>query len=208
MLKVQNYINSNYSKMNFCDDGFEVVKDAVNAQTLELLKIQFRMMKDNSDFAEDCSLGDGQVPNSFGWYGAYCFESLMLLLQKDVEKIIQKKLLPCYSYARIMQKGAIMEKHKDRPSCEYSATICISQDKKYPYPIFIEDYSGKVHEIVLQPGSMLVYNGTELSHWREKYKGKEHIQAFIHFVNSRGKYKDFKFDKRPRLGLGSEMREI
>jgi len=51
---------------------------------------------------------------------------------------------------------------------------------------------------------MLVYSGCELEHWREKFKGKECIQVFLHYNNrkTRGS-KDNMFDKRLHLGLPS-----
>ena len=197
---------------NFNKNGFVVVKGAVQEQTLKMLQNNFRMMRDcelhvnNSSLEVSKTSGDGQVKNSFGWYGAYCFESLMLVLQSTVENAVSKNLFPSYTYARIMYTGADMKIHKDRPSCQYSTTICIDEDPDYPYPIFIENYDGKIFEVELSPGDMLVYNGTELNHWREPYKGKEHIQAFLHYVDVNGEYKDFKFDKRPMLGLSSDLK--
>lgn len=193
--------------MKFKENGFVVVRCAVKDQTLALLETQFKMMEDCSYLERGISkentraFEDDQVHFSFPWYSAYCFESLMVILQKEIENVTAKQLFPCYTYARIMHEGASMAKHKDRPSCEFSATICISEDEKNPYPIYIEDYSGKVHEVFLKPGDMIVYNGTELNHWREEYKGKEQIQCFIHYVDANGPYKDHKFDKRPMLGF-------
>jgi hypothetical protein len=54
----------------------------------------------------------------------------------------------------------------------------------------------------LKQGDMLVYKGCELEHWREKFKGDECIQVFLHYNNSRtpGSKKNM-FDQRPHLGL-------
>ena len=51
---------------------------------------------------------------------------------------------------------------------------------------------------------MLVYRGCELEHWREKFKGKECVQVFLHYNNRKtpGSKKNM-FDKRPHLGLPS-----
>lgn len=124
----------------------------------------------------------------------------MLVLQKTVEETIGKSLYPCYTYARIMGNGAKMAKHKDRPSCQYSVTICIEEDDKIQYPIFMENYNGVASEVVLHAGDMLVYHGTELNHWRKKFKGTQHIQEFLHYVDANGSYKDHKYDKRILLG--------
>ena len=50
----------------------------------------------------------------------------------------------------------------------------------------------------------LVYSGCELEHWRNKFKGKECVQVFLHYNNSKTPgAKDNMFDKRPHLGLPS-----
>ena len=51
---------------------------------------------------------------------------------------------------------------------------------------------------------MLVYSGRELEHWRNKFKGKECIQVFLHYNNIKTPgAKDNMFDKRKHLGLPS-----
>ena len=59
-------------------------------------------------------------------------------------------------------------------------------------------------KVDLKPGDMLVYSGCELEHWREKFKGKECVQVFLHYNNRKTPgAKDNMFDKRPHLGLPS-----
>ena len=55
---------------------------------------------------------------------------------------------------------------------------------------------------------MLVYRGCDLEHWREKFKGKECVQAFLHYndINTQGANKNI-FDQRPHLGLPSWFRQ-
>ena len=48
---------------------------------------------------------------------------------------------------------------------------------------------------------MVVYHGTELEHWREKFDGNTQTQLFMHYVDADGEYKDRLFDGRPNLGL-------
>jgi hypothetical protein len=73
------------------------------------------------------------------------------------------------------------------------------------WPIYLEPsgLNGKKGvKINLKQGDMLVYKGCELEHWREKFKGDECIQVFLHYNNSRtpGSKKNM-FDQRPHLGL-------
>ena len=204
-LKINNTKNSLFKKT-----GFYVYENAISEDTLKLLKTQFEMLMNVSAYKDGIKelnyktitkYSDKQVPHSFPQYGHHAFESLMLVIQPKVEEVTGLTLYPCYTYARAMYEGAIMLKHKDRPSCQYSVTMCIDEDKDCEYPIYMENYAGEVNEVYLAPGDMIVYNGTELNHWRERYTGKRQIQAFLHYVDANGQYADYKFDKRPILGI-------
>jgi hypothetical protein len=43
--------------------------------------------------------------------------------------------------------------------------------------------SKKGIKVDLKQGDMLVYSGCELEHWRNKFKGKECVQVFLHYNN-------------------------
>jgi hypothetical protein len=197
---------------DFVTKGYAVARGIIEPQTRRVLAEQFRMHRRCSHFYRNVPLEnvrafeDGQVPYSFPHYSFYAFEALMVELQPAMETVIGKKLHPCYTYARIMYAGADMKVHTDRPSCQYSTTACIDYDTKDPYPIYIKNYAGKTSAVIMEPGDMLIYHGTDLEHWREQYQGREHIQAFLHYVDARGKYKDYKYDHRPMLGLGADTK--
>jgi len=157
-----------------------------------------------------------QIPNTYSQYGNIAMETLMLKIQPLMEKATGLKLYPAYTYARIYKKGDILKRHKDRFSCEISTTMNLGGDD---WPLYLEPDSSKggVKEGVgyvsentkgvrvdLKPGDMMVYRGMELEHWRDKFKGKECIQAFLHYNNKKTPgAKDNMFDKRPHLGLPS-----
>ena len=145
-----------------------------------------------------------QIPNTYCHYADIAVETLMLKLQPIMEKSTELKLYPAYTYARVYKKGDELKRHKDRFSCEISTTMNLGGDD---WPIYLEP-SGKEGmkgvRVDLKPGDMLVYSGCELEHWREKFKGKECVQVFLHYNNrkTRGS-RDNMFDKRPHLGLPS-----
>ena len=144
----------------------------------------------------------GQDPNTYAHYADIATETLLLKCQPAMEKATGLKLYPAYSYTRVYKKGDILKRHKDRFSCEISTTMNLGGD---PWPIYLEP-SGKKGKkgikIDLNPGDMLVYRGEDLEHWREKFKGKECVQVFLHYNNSKTPgAKDNMFDKRPHLGL-------
>ena len=147
---------------------------------------------------------DGQIPHTYSSYSDIAMETLMLKCQPIMEKITGLKLTPAYTYARIYKNGDVLKRHKDRFSCEISTTMNLGGD---PWPIYLEP-SGKEGmkgiKVDLKPGDMLVYRGCELEHWRNKFKGKECIQAFLHYNNRKTPgAKENMFDRRPHLGLPS-----
>jgi hypothetical protein len=156
---------------------------------------------------------DPQVPNTYSHYADIVMETLLLKLQPIMEKITKLKLNPNYSYARIYKKGDILERHKDRFSCEISTTLNLGGDS---WPIFIEPNSKKggikngkyVSEytkgikVNLKPGDMLVYRGNELEHWREPFNGEDCGQVFLHYNNiaTPGSSENI-FDTKIHIGL-------
>jgi hypothetical protein len=156
-----------------------------------------------------------QIPGTYSHYGNIVMETLLLKCQPEMEKVTGLKLYPAYTYARIYKKGDILKRHKDRFSCEISTTMNLGGD---PWPIYLDPTNTDIpsenepYEVIgnkgvkvdLKPGDMLVYSGCELEHWREKFKGKECVQVFLHYNNRKTiGAKDNMFDKRPHLGLPS-----
>lgn len=191
--------------MTFTDKKYVVVRDVLSAETISLLQYQSKMLEDvmcynNNTLPQLFTFGDIQSPNSFSYYGALFTESLLLVLQPVIEAHVGVELFPTYSYMRIYYKDAILARHTDRTSCEYSATLCIQCDKENPWTISFHS-NGLDVPLVLNAGDLCIYKGDELPHWRDKCSYDNHIQIFLHFVGKNGPFSDFKFDKRPKLGI-------
>ena len=191
--------------MTFKENKYVVVRDALSKETISLLQHQSKMLEDvmcfyNNKLPDLFPFGDRQVTNSFSFYGALFTESLLLLLKPVMEQQLGIELYPTYSYMRIYYKDAALAKHTDRPSCEYSATLCIQCNKENPWPIFFHSNDND-SSLVLNQGDLCIYKGDELLHWREPCLYNNHIQFFLHFVDINGEYSDFKYDKRPALGI-------
>jgi len=143
-----------------------------------------------------------QVANTYSTYGDIAMDTLMLKIQPIMEQKTKLKLTPAYTYARVYKKGDILERHKDRFSCEISTTLNLGGDN---WPIYVEP-SGKENKkgvkVNLKPGDMLIYLGCELEHWREPFEGDECVQVFLHYnnVKTKGAEKNI-FDTRIHIGL-------
>jgi hypothetical protein len=190
---------------------YEVVREAVSPDLLSNLDTQFELIKKleylrtGKDESDLYAFADTQISKSFSYYSALPFEALSLQLQSLMEEVTGKSLYPSYTYARIYYNGAEMAEHKDRPSCEYSCTLNISIDEK-PWEIWFEDLEKKRFSINLYPGDLIVYKGDILNHWRLPYEGKRQTQAFLHYVDKNGNHRDYKWDRRPYIGLAPTTR--
>jgi len=181
----------------FQDQGFRLIKGYVVPYFAAYLRNYFTLRAQN-----DPSLrGDEQAPNSHCVYGDPAFDMVMAMSTEDIGKIVGKNLIPQYTYARIYKNGSDLKIHSDRPECQYSVTLCLGGDYEKPWPIWIKDYAGKSHEVSLDVGDMVVYHGTELEHWRERFDGNMQYQLFMHYVDAEGEFKDRVFDGRRNLGL-------
>ena len=192
--------------------GYKVIKSAISEAAAELLCLQFEIRRNAiyyekglNPFDEEklFEFGDEQVVRSFAQYGFVGFEGLLLQMMPAVEEATGKKLMPAYTYGRIYYNGAVMYKHIDRPSCEYSATMTLSVDEK-PWDIWMTDLKGVAKPLALNVGDMCVYQGNVLEHWRDEYEGEKQIQVFLHYVEADGPNKAYAYDKRPMLGLKKE----
>jgi hypothetical protein len=154
-----------------------------------------------------------QVQGAFGAYADFAMETVLQEYLGKMEKITGLRLCPTYSYQRTYKKGHELERHKDRPSCEISATLCLGYDNTdapddYKWGMFIEK-SGEVglegKEIKLEAGDLIAYRGCDLEHWREKYLGTQLVQVFLHYNDADGVFGEQNiYDTRPSLGLTTQ----
>ena len=145
---------------------------------------------------------DEQVPNTYSHYADIVMETLLERVRPKIEKETKLKLIPTYSFARLYKTGDVLKRHKDRFSCEISATMFLGGES---WELYIEP-SGQENKkgikVIQKSGDMLIYSGCELEHWREAFKGKNCCQVFLHY-NKKGstQAKENKFDKREFLGF-------
>tara|TARA_R110002096_G_scaffold58367_2_gene147108 strand:+ start:294 stop:968 length:675 start_codon:yes stop_codon:yes gene_type:complete len=218
--------------MSFKKNKYTVIRQAISKDLASFVANYFMMQKQVYDTCIERkyispfetiigTYDDKQIPNTYSQYSNIAMETLMLKCQPKMEEVTGLKLYPAYTYARIYKKGDELKRHKDRFSCEISTTMNLAGDD---WPIYlnsdpkaghvfgpkkgihqVQNYAptkDKGVRIDLKQGDMLVYSGCELEHWREKFKGKECIQVFLHYNNRKTPgAKNNMFDKRPHLGL-------
>ena len=176
------------------------------------------MMKNNKVNPSNPFIGnrvDKQIPGCYTKYADWVMETLLMYMIPIMKAKTGMDLVPTYSYTRLYEKGNILKRHKDRPSCEISTTLHLGGDE---WPIFLDpsgadyvvDEYKNIHKpgapkgirVDLKVGDMLIYSGCELEHWREPFEGNVCSQVFLHYNHANGPFaKTNLLDGRPLLGV-------
>ena len=169
--------------MSFKKNKYQVIRNAVSKDICDIAyrylqiseEADYWLLKNNITHEANIFIGnfkDRQVPNSYAKYADRLMETLLIKTIPVMEKKTGLKLVPTYSYCRLYRKGNILKRHKDRPSCEISTTLCLGGD---PWPIFIDPTGSNnvineyknIHKpnapkgikYLLKSGDMIIYSG-------------------------------------------------
>jgi hypothetical protein len=171
--------------------GALYIKDVINSEMIKFLSHCLLRSK----YYPNSKIDDSQVPGALGIMDhEVMFETLHEKIWPAIEFVIEEKLLPTYSYARLYTNGNELKKHSDRESCEISVTVQLARSHHYSWPIYM---GGKRFD--LGEGDGVIYKGCEIEHWRNVCDGPENYnsgQVFFHFVKANGPYAQFAGDKR------------
>lgn len=198
IINTESYEGKKYSEV-FEKNKYVQVKNFLNSD-LCAIATRYGTLQSQTKFFPEVGK-NAQIPGTHSLYSDTLMEVLLEVSLPHIEKITGKKLFPTYSYYRVYKPGDELKKHKDRPSCEISGTLCLGyyfDDKNYSWPMFIE--GTPLHS---KPGDIVLYQGCEVEHWREPFDvnpGCYQVQVFLHYVDQNGPYPEYKFDKRQGLG--------
>ena len=206
-VKIEKYIDTNMSNLLY---------HHIQLEAQRLAYLEDNSIEADADF--NGTFGDTQAPGDFSKYGDPIFDALLSLGTEKLSELTGKDLIPTYSYHRLYTQGTELKRHKDRPSCEISTTLCIGYDNsnvdasKYPdwdWPMFVGPKDGEKGTdgmpIHMKPGDMLIYRGDVVEHWREPLWGNNHAQVFLHYNEKEGQY-NIPYDGRPLLGMPAKFR--
>lgn len=192
------------AKEIYNEHGFYVIKNFIPRFFSDYLKEVLNTLKINDQLEK----GDPQVDKSLCVYGNTAFDTLALMSAPMLSNLIETKLLPTYTYARIYLNDAALLPHVDRKECEHSITLFLGGDYSHLWPIWMK--KPVKHQtpqmVALAEGDAVIYKGSEVHHWRDHFEGNNYYQLFMHFVEADGEYKDRIYDTRPYLGLTSDKK--
>ena len=212
--------------MSFKTKKYQVIRGALSKELANFIFNYMMLQRDAVDFMMKKNrvnpanpfIGnrvDQQIPGAYSKYADWIMETLLMYMIPVMKAKTGLDLIPTYSYTRLYEKGNILKRHKDRPSCEISTTLHLGGDE---WPIFLDPTGAsnviderkniikpgapKGVRVDLKVGDMLIYSGCELEHWREPFEGNICSQVFLHYNHVNGPFaKTNLYDKRPILGI-------
>ena len=214
--------------MSFKTKKYQVIRQALSKELANFIFNYMMLQRDAVDFMmrnnkvnpANPFMGtrmDNQIPGAYSKYADWVMETLLMYMIPIMKAKTGLELLPTYTYTRLYEKGNILHRHKDRPSCEISTTLHLGGDE---WPIFLDPtgadniLSGRETTTVVKPGApkgvqvdlkvgdMLIYSGCDLEHWREPFEGTVCSQVFLHYNHANGPFsKTNLLDGRPLLGV-------
>ena len=188
------------AKNSFETNGYAVLPNMVSREECQSLVDHLTRLRDQGKLVRD-----DQCPLSAAVYGDALLDRLLDQLLPTLSGMIERRLLPTYSYARLYSRGEVLKRHIDRPACEISATMTLGFEGERVWPIFFareaRDFFGR--SVELEPGTLALYKGCELPHWRNAFDGTWQAQVFLHYVDADGPFAAEHLDRRGALGVSA-----
>jgi hypothetical protein len=167
---------------------------------LDYLKAYYTILLANNRFSHD-----DNCPSSLSLGGDPALDAILEWIRPELGRLVGFSLAPTYSYTRRYAKGEVLSRHLDRPACEVSVTVSIQIPKGAgPSVIYLKPPDLKETRIEMLEGDGCIYAGTEVEHWRKRFRVDGYIQLFLHFISRRGPhYPEQLFDGRECLGTNA-----
>jgi hypothetical protein len=171
----------------FWSDGYRIANALVTAEQCTFLR---RAMDRSRDAGEMRVANHRAYRGPNNQYAPIPAQIFLGSLTAKMSALVGRELLPSFSFWRIYRKGDVLNRHKDRNACEVSVTISLMPTGKDGgvWPIDVTDLHGRRQTIKLPLGSGLLYQGTEVEHWRDPLTIPEHYQMFLHYVVAEGPF--------------------
>jgi hypothetical protein len=138
------------------------------------------------DVTAGVPLGDEQCAGRHALHNEPMARFLQHQLTPVVSAVAGERLRPSYAYSVVYREGATLARHVDREQCEVSVTLLLDYRPGAAapgaWPLWLGTKEGAVR-IRQRAGSVLVYRGRELPHWREPLAaGSRSASLLLHYV--------------------------
>lgn len=168
-----------------------VLENTIRPETLSLLQEYYSTTIENGVFL----LGDKQSKR-FKAHNEPMSRLLHYEMLPLIEHIVGKPLQPTYTYLSCYVNDSDLPAHTDRADCEYTVSYVINKPTGVNWPIYFHTkkqpikHQGRVRFVPPKdeciacdcgPGGLMMFNGTDHAHFREKLDGEYYHIVLLHY---------------------------
>lgn len=181
-------IHSAFLVPNFTEHGFGLARCPEDLTTA--LRQGIRDGLPNVRYEAQVPVIDGPIP----WFvdRPDLTKRVLHELRGYAEEWSGMELTPYRAYGfRLYRNESKLYMHVDKMQTHIISFILHidSSDDAEPWPIFIEDFAGRTHEVILKPGDILFYESSKCYHGRPRpLNGSWYSSIFVHFYPKHGWY--------------------
>jgi hypothetical protein len=181
----------------FRERRYLLVKAILPPPLLEYLRVYYAILLANDRFCTD-----EQCPSSLSLGGDAALDAVLEWIRPEVSRLVGVPLAPTYSYTRRYAKGDKLARHTDRAACEISVTASVEIPRGAgPSVVHFKAPAAAETKVEMFEGDGCIYAGTEVEHWRKRFRVDGYVQLFLHFIVKGGRnYPELTFDGRECLG--------
>ena len=191
------YKLTNQNTSSYCYHITEALTD-IGCDSYKLIYDSIKVLKEETPTP-------GNVINGIT-KGIYCDTIGLSLLNSflpTISNILNKEIVPTYSFTREYLKGTELISHRDRDSCEISVSVTIHQDSLIEkFYISSKDKNSASEEdiitIDLKKGDAILFFGMDSAnndwHWRDPIQSNSVIQIFLHYCYKDGEYSNYAYE--------------
>ena len=78
--------------------------------------------------------------------------------------------------------GSIQGAHRDRPTLDITVGLPLLLEGAPQWPLYLERLDGRLWQFPSKPGSMLVMDGRQRTHWRNPFAGTRAAALLLHYL--------------------------
>jgi len=138
-------------------------------------KDENRLLDEREDYFYENSWGKSNMPGTY---------DVLLDVQPRIEDILQVRMKPANTYARVYYKGGLLRKHIDRNGLDYTMSITLFSNVGRDWPLWCKDLNGDEVPLTIPRGAGGIMYGTKMLHWRNLLECEEDqfvVQMFFHW---------------------------
>jgi hypothetical protein len=191
------------NKMTFEKNNYQIINNFIENDFIDFIQDYYSLKVNCGNYQIN------QDKFTYGYYfeNDFLMETILQNCCESLSQIIGINLLPTYSCVNFHMNGDKYESDTGKSS-EMSAILFLGTSGDESDLINFGEDKTNFSQINLSKGDLFIYKNLGYKCWREEINNKWILESVLNFVDSKGEYKDFIYDKRSYLGFPKNIENL